>query len=93
MRGADIFAKGVLAASSHITEGTEVIILINLGDTKVKRGLDFGQYKGRCLRLGRGTSCLGRSEIFRKEKGQWIVYGIKGLAIVTLINFLFTCTH
>lgn len=69
MRGADIFAKGVLAASSHITEGTEVTLLINLDHKKVKRGLDFGQFNGRCLRLGKGRSCLGRSEIFRKEKG------------------------
>ena len=30
MRGADIYAKGILAASSGISEGMEVIVMVDL---------------------------------------------------------------
>ncbi|OQR81166.1 hypothetical protein ACHHYP_16709 [Achlya hypogyna] len=68
LRGSDIFARGVMCASSALNPGDDVAILVDL-DHKATRGLDAELHTGRKVLIAQGTAAMSRSEMFRAMKG------------------------
>ena len=68
LRGADVFCKGVLAASAGLHNGAHVQLWADL-DNLVLRGSDVTQYEGRRVLLGWGVARMTRAEMFRAPRG------------------------
>ncbi|CAH0478522.1 unnamed protein product [Peronospora belbahrii] len=76
LRGSDIFARGIMSASSGIKAQDVVNVFVDL-DHNHTRGSDFATHHGRKLLIARGVTKMARTEIFR---------ALKGLAITHLIR-------
>ncbi|RHZ27858.1 hypothetical protein DYB26_003104 [Aphanomyces astaci] len=68
LRGSDIFARGVMCASSALNAGDRVLVYVDL-DHSATRGSDAELHVGRKVLLGVGTAAMPRSEMFRALKG------------------------
>ncbi|ETV93952.1 hypothetical protein H310_12287 [Aphanomyces invadans] len=68
LRGSDIFARGVMCASSALNAGDQVLVYVDL-DHSATRGSDAELHAGRKVLLGSGTAAMPRSEMFRALKG------------------------
>ncbi|CAI5706157.1 hypothetical protein KXD40_009700 [Peronospora effusa] len=69
LRGSDIFARGVMSASSGINAEDQVNVFVDL-DHNHTRGSDFATHRGRKLLIARGVTKMARTEIFRAVRGQ-----------------------
>ncbi|KAE9077978.1 hypothetical protein PF010_g23301 [Phytophthora fragariae] len=76
LRGSDIFARGVMSASSGINAEDEVNVFVDL-DHNHTRGSDFATHNGRKLLIARGVTKMARTEIFR---------AVRGLAVTQLVR-------
>ncbi|KAG7384603.1 putative methyltransferase nsun6 [Phytophthora boehmeriae] len=76
LRGSDIFARGVMSASSGINAEDEVNVFVDL-DHNHTRGSDFAAHNGRKLLIARGVTKMARTEIFR---------AVRGLAVTQLVR-------
>ena len=68
LRGADIFVKGVRAASGGLDVGHRVTVYADLHGQLLRGAVHSGSTDGMRL-LGVGVCCLERSAIFREESG------------------------
>ncbi len=68
LRGSDIFARGVMCASSAINAGDDVMIFVDL-DHATTRGSDAERHHGRKILIAQGQAIMSRSEMFRALKG------------------------
>ncbi|KAJ0405884.1 hypothetical protein ATCC90586_003345 [Pythium insidiosum] len=68
LRGSDIFARGVMSASSGLNKGDRVNVFIDL-DHKSTRGSDTREHTGRKLFVAHGTMVMARAELFRATRG------------------------
>ncbi|CAI5740420.1 unnamed protein product [Hyaloperonospora brassicae] len=76
LRGSDIFARGVMSASSSINAEDKVNVFVDL-DHNHTRGSDFATHTGRKLLIARGTTKMARTEMFR---------AVQGLAVTQLVR-------
>ncbi|RLN94030.1 hypothetical protein BBJ28_00025588 [Nothophytophthora sp. Chile5] len=76
LRGSDVFARGVMSASSGLNAEDEVNVFVDL-DHAHTRGSDFAAHTGRKLLIARGTTKMARTELFR---------AVRGLAITQLVR-------
>jgi predicted ribosome-associated RNA-binding protein Tma20 len=76
LRGSDIFARGVMSASSGINAEDPVNVFVDL-DHNHTRGSDFATHHGRKLLIARGVTKMARTEIFR---------AVRGLAVTQLVR-------
>ncbi|KAL9971447.1 hypothetical protein ACROYT_G023969 [Oculina patagonica] len=82
LRGADIYAPGVMAAHPGIDRGDVVSVYADL-DGKCRKGLTK-QYDGKKLFVGNGTAVLARKDIFCSQQN------MSGVA-VCMTSPLFSC--
>ncbi|KAF0715790.1 Aste57867_3159 [Aphanomyces stellatus] len=68
LRGSDIFARGVMCASTALNVGDDVVIYVDL-DHSATRGSDAELHAGRKVLIAQGRTEMGRSEMFRALKG------------------------
>ena len=68
LRGSDIFARGVMCASTAMNAGDEVAIYVDL-DHSATRGSDAELHAGRKIFIASGKTDMPRSEMFRALKG------------------------
>ncbi|CAK4083038.1 unnamed protein product [Aphanomyces euteiches] len=68
LRGSDIFARGVMCASTAMNAGDEVAIYVDL-DHSATRGSDAELHAGRKILIANGKTDMPRSEMFRALKG------------------------
>ncbi|KDO27446.1 hypothetical protein SPRG_07034 [Saprolegnia parasitica CBS 223.65] len=68
LRGSDIFARGVMCASSALSHSEPVAIFVDL-DHSATRGSDAELHTGRKVLIAQGTTAMARSEMFRAMKG------------------------
>lgn len=66
LRGADIFAVGVLRAPSHLSRNDKVAVYVDL-ESQCLKGTTK-EFKGPKLFVGNGTSVKSRAEIFKTDK-------------------------
>ncbi|RLN46996.1 hypothetical protein BBJ29_009719 [Phytophthora kernoviae] len=76
LRGSDIFARGVMSASSGLNAEDEVNVFVDL-DHNHTRGSDFATHNGRKLLIARGVTKMARTELFR---------AMRGLAVTQLVR-------
>ncbi|KAL7689946.1 putative SAM-dependent methyltransferase RsmB/NOP2-type, PUA domain, PUA-like superfamily [Plasmopara halstedii] len=76
LRGSDIFARGVMSASSGINAEDEVNVFVDL-DHNHTRGSDFITHDGRKLLIASGVTKMARAEMFR---------AVRGLAVTQLMR-------
>lgn len=67
LRGSDIFARGVMCASS-LNEGDSVNVWVDIGH-KTTRGLAIGRHEGTRVFIGHGLAVMGRSKLFSSDRG------------------------
>jgi len=67
LRGADIFAPGVLGAVSGIRGGDKVSVVVDI-DGKVHRG-DTNKFEGNKVFIGNGIARMGRSMFYSEKSG------------------------
>uniref|UniRef100_M4BK44 SAM-dependent MTase RsmB/NOP-type domain-containing protein n=1 Tax=Hyaloperonospora arabidopsidis (strain Emoy2) TaxID=559515 RepID=M4BK44_HYAAE len=77
LRGSDIFARGVMSASSGLNAEDQVNVFVDL-DHHHTRGSDFATHTGRKLLIARGVTKMARTAMFR---------AVKGLAVTQLVRF------
>lgn len=65
LRGAEVFAPGILGATPDLRAGEEVAVFVDLDD-KCLRGSKI--YNGQKMFIGNGTALQGRRELFRQAK-------------------------
>ena len=68
LRGSDIFARGIMSASSGLNADDRVNIFVDL-DHLTTRGRTVDDHKGRKLLIAHGTTCMARTEMFRATRG------------------------
>lgn len=68
LRGSDIFARGVMSASSGLNAGDRVNVFVDL-DHAQTRGSSFDDHKARKLLIAHGTTVMARTELFRAQRG------------------------
>lgn len=68
LRGSDIFARGVMSASSGLNAGDRVNVFVDL-DHAQTRGSSFDDHKARKLFIAQGTTLMSRTELFRAQRG------------------------
>ncbi|TMW61604.1 hypothetical protein Poli38472_012795 [Pythium oligandrum] len=68
LRGSDIFARGIMSASSGINTEDRVNIFVDL-DHLSTRGSDTIEHKGRKLLIAHGVMKMARAEMFRAQRG------------------------
>lgn len=68
LRGSDIFARGVMSASSGLNAGDRVNVFVDL-DHAQTRGSSFDDHKARKLLVAHGTMTMARTELFRAQRG------------------------
>ena len=68
LRGADVFAGGVISTSASIVAGSEVEVWCDLGSL-VKQGCDIAHYVGQRVLVSRGVAQMSRVQMFRDKKG------------------------
>lgn len=68
LRGSDIYARGIMSASSGINAGDDVNLFVDL-DHVSTRGISFEEHNGRKLYIGQGKTHMPRSEMFRATRG------------------------
>eukprot|EP00937_MAST-01D_sp_MAST-1D-sp2_P006280 g6280.t1 len=66
LRGADVFARGVMAASPGIEAGAAVCVTVDLDAVSLRGSND---HRGRRLFVGRGRAALSRGAMFRAQRG------------------------
>jgi 16S rRNA C967 or C1407 C5-methylase (RsmB/RsmF family) len=68
LRGSDIYARGIMSASSGINVGDRVNVYVDL-DHLSTRGSQFDDHRGRKLLIAHGTTQMSRTEMFRAQRG------------------------
>ncbi|DAZ96250.1 TPA: hypothetical protein N0F65_012553 [Lagenidium giganteum] len=68
LRGSDIYARGIMSASTGINPGDRVNVFVDL-DHLSTRGSTMEDHRGRKLLIAHGTIIMKRSELFRAERG------------------------
>ncbi|OQR99521.1 hypothetical protein THRCLA_06487 [Thraustotheca clavata] len=76
LRGSDIFARGVMCASSALNCDDEVAIFVDL-DHSATRGSDAELHAGRKILIAQGKAQMSRSEMFRAMKGLAIAVTVR----------------
>uniref|UniRef100_A0A6V1QKU6 SAM-dependent MTase RsmB/NOP-type domain-containing protein n=2 Tax=Heterosigma akashiwo TaxID=2829 RepID=A0A6V1QKU6_HETAK len=70
LRGAHVFACGLLAAGPYLRAGQTVDVYVDLEEGRgTTRGLDFRAYAKRKLHLGTGTMAVDRAAAFQTMRG------------------------
>lgn len=76
LRGSDIYARGIMSASSGINAEDRVNVFVDL-DHLSTRGSNTDEHTGRKLLIAHGTTKMARTEMFRAQRG---------LAITSLVR-------
>ncbi|KAI9909787.1 hypothetical protein PsorP6_011188 [Peronosclerospora sorghi] len=76
LRGSDIFARGIMSASSGINADDTVNVFVDL-DHKHTRGSEFASHDGRKLLIARGVTKMARTEIFRAANGLAVTHLVR----------------
>lgn len=76
LRGSDIYARGIMSASSGINAEDRVNVFVDL-DHLHTRGSSVDDHTGRKLLIAHGTTKMARTEMFR---------AMRGLAITSIVR-------
>lgn len=68
LRGSDIYARGIMSASSGINAEDRVNVFVDL-DHLSTRGSSMEEHTGRKLLIAHGTTKMARTEMFRAQRG------------------------
>lgn len=68
LRGSDIYARGIMSASSGINADDRVNVYVDL-DHLTTRGSNTDVHTGRKLLIAHGTTVMARTEMFRAQRG------------------------
>ncbi|KAF1326972.1 Methyltransferase nsun6, partial [Globisporangium splendens] len=68
LRGSDIYARGIMSASSGINAEDRVNVFVDL-DHSNTRGSHADEHAGRKLLIAHGTTKMARTEMFRAQRG------------------------
>lgn len=68
LRGSDIYARGIMSASSGINAEDRVNVFVDL-DHVSTRGSSLEEHSGRKLLIAHGTTKMARTEMFRAQRG------------------------
>ncbi|XP_071545005.1 tRNA (cytosine(72)-C(5))-methyltransferase NSUN6 [Panulirus ornatus] len=74
LRGAEVYAPGVLGASPDLRVGESVAVYADLDDSCL-RGCKV--FSGRKMFIGNGTSIQGRKDLFKNPKGTGLAVSLK----------------
>ena len=67
LRGAEVYAPGILGAPPHLSKGDEVLVYADLDNKLLKGTVKFDTTEKNYYLLGKGRALLSRSDLFKDK--------------------------